>query len=163
MRRFRFTLQALLSHREHQEEQAKRILAEALQAQARLEETIAMLAAERVANRAALNSFDQRSGADSMQFVWYGNALKAQLQQQQVGLEQQKEVVHQKRLALVEAARKRRALEILREKRLATHNKAESRREMAMVDDLSQQRAWRRLKVDQAEQVIETKSVEAPQ
>jgi flagellar export protein FliJ len=139
MPRFRFPLDPLLDLRRREEERCRSVVAGIEQERVALETQLA----ERQRDIAA--------GQDALRGGLVGRIDALQLRQQAVsiiGVDQlarrtvlELAGVHQRlaaaRAVLVEASRRRRAIEILREQRLAAWNEELARKETALFDDLA--------------------------
>lgn len=144
MARFRFQLQAVLDHRVRIEEQHQRVVMELEAKRVALEDTIRScqqgLEAERAETRTLLRAADIRgarfqAGAAS-RFV--ATAQRAVLEL--AGVHKRLESA---RAALLEAAKQRKAVELLKEHRYEEWRSQLNRRENAELDELAVMRAGR--------------------
>jgi flagellar protein FliJ len=143
---FRFRLETILTQRRHVEETFQKELADARQE----------LAAAQAALREAKNTHRQcmrdmgrkqrnRFRADDMLLYYpYLERLKQDIELHMKRVAAAERKVAQKRLALLDAMKKRKILEKLKEKQLQAHLKAEAGREQRFADESAAQKYARR-------------------
>lgn len=142
MKRFRFTLEALLTIRKRQEEEVRREFArkndEITRAETelrQLHESLRDLATEEKERRIGSVSVSElRSG------VGYRHTLKLNVETTGKQIQRLRKEAGQIRLRLVEATKKKRAVEILKERRYTQWKEAYRAQEQEFTDDLSQKK-----------------------
>jgi flagellar protein FliJ len=145
MARFRFRLQAVLDHREMQEHERQRAVAALERERVRLEQLIRdaqrSIMLEQAELRAGLASGDlhtaRRQSAAASRFL-------AEAQRAAVELAGVHKRLLNARAALLEAAKDRKAVELLRDRHFQSWISEENRREAAAVDELVVMRAGRK-------------------
>ncbi len=139
--KFRFPLQVVLDHRSRIEDQRRRELAEAEARRHQCHETLRTMQQTIVGSRGQLRS-GLRGRVDMRQvaaFAGYSIQARgeAQLIVQRLALIERDIETARQRLA--DAARQRKALELLREKQLAQWQSRQQRREVAELDEIATQ------------------------
>ena len=145
MAKFRFQLEAVLKHRKNIEQQKQRAVAELEIQRVRLEGAIRGfqdgIAREKAELRGMLNEADLRGArwqaAASMRLL--NAARRAALEL--AGVYKRIETA---RADLLEAAKRRKAVELLKERRYEEWRQTEARRELAAVDELAVMAAGRK-------------------
>jgi len=145
MARFRFGLQAVLDHREMIEGQKQKVVAGFESQRVRLERVLRecqrSIAAEKAGQRTMLGSADIHGARQQA-----AAALRLMVAAQRTAVELAG--VHKRlegaRAELLEAAKRRKAVELLRERRLDEWKQDMNRREVAAVDELAVMRAARK-------------------
>lgn len=145
MAKFRFRLQAVLDHREMVEQQKQKAVAELEGHRVRLEERIRecqrSIAAEKAGQRSMLGSADilgaRRQASAALRLMVAAQRTAIEL----AGVHKRLEAA---RAELLEAAKRRKAVELLRERRLDEWKQDMDRREAAALDELSVMRAARK-------------------
>jgi flagellar protein FliJ len=142
--RFRFELQAVLDHRQRQEREHQRAVAELERQRVAYENTIRAcqdgLTQEREHMRSLLAVADVRG---ARQQVAAASRLSAQAQRavlELAGLHKRLDVA---RSALLEATKRRKAVELLKERRLEEWTRAQNKKESDAVDEIAVMRAAR--------------------
>jgi flagellar FliJ protein len=143
--KFRFRLQAVLDHREMVEQQKQKAVAELEGHRVRLEERIRecqrSIAAEKAGQRSMLGSADilgaRRQASAALRLMVAAQRTAIEL----AGVHKRLEAA---RAELLEAAKRRKAVELLRERRLDEWKQDMDRREAAALDELSVMRAARK-------------------
>jgi flagellar FliJ protein len=145
MPKFRFALQRVLDRRLDEEEEKRRVHAELLKARRALEDALRgrqqEIAAGRDAWRAQL--VGEIDPASLRHHAGAAVGLVRKAQRTVLEMASLEKSMRRAQDELVEAAKARRALEILRERRLAAHNEAESSRERAQLDEFASNLARR--------------------
>lgn len=134
---FKFSLQAVLDHRKHLEEQAMSRFGQKLKAQREAEEQIAWLQGEHGKSRRDLAQ-RERGGLPAEEYILaneYLTVLRLTATREAARLPQLKAETEQARLKLVEATRARKALEILRDKQRAEWLDKVNRTEQRLLDE----------------------------
>jgi flagellar protein FliJ len=147
MPRFKFKLEALLTHRRHIEKEKQRRVAQVQQEiqtlHRRIRETQTLIAAENrtLGTRELTGRLDMQYISHEKRFV--GNlALRIALAMQQLAALEQ--VLAAARAELLAAARARKVIEKLREKQFARWRLEQERKEAAVIDEIGTQLAVRR-------------------
>jgi len=139
MAKFRFALQRVLELRLDEEEAKRRVHTEFARKRRALEDALRGRQQEIAAGRDAWRS--QLVGeVDPAALRHHASAavgLVRKAQRTVLEMASLEKSLERARLDLVEAAKARRALEILRERRLAAHNEAEATRERAQLDEFA--------------------------
>ncbi len=141
MRRFEFSLQKVLDYRQRREEQAIRAFAEA---QAQLMHEQAVLHKLLIEREECLRRSHRRQhlAVDLLDVEQtYLSALEERIELQRERVAEAERVVEEKREALIEAQRERKALERLREKHYEQWRQEMLRAEQKVLDDLATVRA----------------------
>jgi flagellar export protein FliJ len=146
MAKFTFRMATLLRLREAARDQRRAELAQAYRADELLQEQQQHAARE----FEGLRDLQRRTaGPGRVNVDWliesqrYELALRAQQRQLQRQRDALAGEIERRRLALVEANREVRSLELLRERQLEAHRHEESRRDIKRLDEIAQQRAIR--------------------
>ncbi|MCC6681700.1 MAG: flagellar export protein FliJ [Phycisphaeraceae bacterium] len=142
MAQFIFRYQTLLDHRRTLEDQAQRELAKLLRTQAILHDQL------RLQQQTIRDS--KRDLADSLlgkvdlsavgQFARYSGAVADRARQVVAHLAKLEKSIEESRKLLLDATRKRKALELLHDKHEAAWRRQQEQRELAELDDLTTQR-----------------------
>lgn len=152
MARFRFSLQAVLRHREMIEEQKQRAVALLESERSKLEGRIRAfqqgILREKVEMRTALGEGDIRSArqqsAAAVRLATSAQAAAIEL----AGVFRRLELA---RAELLEATKRKKAVELLRERRYEEWKSDQNRRELAAVDELAVMAAGRAARADEGE------------
>ncbi|MEX2219892.1 MAG: flagellar export protein FliJ [Phycisphaerales bacterium] len=145
MARFRFRLQAVLDHREAVEQERQRAVAEVERERVRLEGVI-----RECHRRITVEKGEQRRGllagdlGAARRQASAGARYSTEAQRAAIELAGAYARLERARAALLEAAKARKAVELLRERHLEQWRAEESRRENAAADELSVMRAGRK-------------------
>jgi flagellar protein FliJ len=145
MARFRFGLQAVLDHREMIERQQQKVVAGFEAQRVRLEgvlrECQRSIATEKAGQRTMLGSADiygaRQQAAAALRLMVAAQRAAVEL----AGVHKRLEAA---RAELLEAAKRRKAVELLRERRFEEWKRDLDRRELAAVDELAVMRAARK-------------------
>ena len=144
MPRFRFELQAVLDHRQRQEREHQRAVAELERQRVALEGTIRACQSGIVQEREHMRSL--LAGADmrgARQQVAAASRLSAQAQRAVLELSGLLKRVETARAALLEATKRRKAVELLKEHRLADWTYRQNKKEAEAVDEIAVMRTAR--------------------
>ncbi|HSQ41096.1 MAG TPA: flagellar export protein FliJ [Fibrobacteraceae bacterium] len=139
--KFRFSLQSVLEHRQHLQEQAQIALSKELAVQHQLESELQALQKEYGELEKARPA--QGSGECIMRTIAYLDFMKGVIVRKAKEIEQAKGKVVEARNALVERNRAARALEILRERQHESFRKQANRQETRQLDDFGSQQFLR--------------------
>ncbi|HYF78518.1 MAG TPA: flagellar export protein FliJ [Symbiobacteriaceae bacterium] len=137
MKRFRFSLERVLRLRGQETEQAKRELGRALAAEAQARAAVAEARSELV-RRTDEAGQRERSGLTAYEFAslrTYVTFLQRQLEATELRLTEAVDETQRRRLALLGARRKERALEKLRERRLEQYQLESLQQEQKELDE----------------------------
>lgn len=145
MARFRFGLQAVLDHREMLEKQQQKVVAALEADRVRLERMLRecqrSIAAEKAGQRSMLGSADilgaRQQAAAALRLMVSAQRTAVEL----AGVLRRLEGA---RAELLEASKRRKAVDLLRERRLEEWKRDIDRRELAAVDELAVMRAARK-------------------
>jgi flagellar protein FliJ len=144
MPRFRFELQAVLDHRQRQEREHQRIVADLERQRVALESTIRAcqngLSEERGHMRALLAAADVRG---ARQQIAAASRLTAQAQRAVLELAGLHKRIEAARAVLLEATKRRKAVELLKERRLEEWSRAMNKKEADAIDEIAVMRAAR--------------------
>lgn len=124
--KFRFSMQAVLDHREHLLREAEIALGKEMQTQAGLERSWQELKDEYfklTENRGGVPVQGERL----MDYVWYSQQLKVRIAKKKQEIEEHKIVVEKARAFLVKRSQDKRAIEIIRDSQLAAFKLSEKR------------------------------------
>jgi flagellar FliJ protein len=137
MARFRFALQRVLDLRLDEEEVKRRALASIERRRRDLEESLRTRQAEILAARSAWRGelTGEIDPATLRHHATAGIGILRKAQRTVLEIASLEKGIAKARAEAVDAARARRALELLRERRLAAFNELESRREQASLDE----------------------------
>ncbi len=142
---FRFSLEAALTQRRAQETSARRELARTLHDYA------AATASEQALRQARTHAAGWNGASDAafdgparMSALYYLDRCAEAIRRQHGIVEQWEMQVEQRRAGVVDASRRRRALERLRERRLDDYNRDAQRRLDAQIDEMATLRYVRR-------------------
>lgn len=142
MKKFKFTLQALLNHRIQIEESAQAELARALQSLRELEEMRDLLIEE----AASVKQYGEMTDVTALQSrVYanqYANSVIGELTHKLDAIDKQKHNVNEARQVLVKATQDKKALEIHKENLHLEWKRARKKFETNMLDDLASQAAF---------------------
>lgn len=141
MRRFEFSLQKVLDYRQRREEQALRAFAEA---QAQLAHEQALLESLQHEREACLHRSQRRHRLKVQMLTveqTYLSALEERIEEQRERVAQAQRLLEERRAALLEAQRERKALERLREKQYEQWRQEMLRVEQNALDELATMRA----------------------
>lgn len=142
-KKFRFTLQVLLEHRERLEEDAKNIW---LRAQAELrqkEDRHRAIGQEVLSARDLRGAWQISSGEDLMNRQFLFEDSLRRLEQAKGEMEAQRKIVEEKREAMILASRDRKAMEILRDKQKEEFKREQNKKEQKFLDELGSSLAAR--------------------
>lgn len=146
MARFHFRLERVLSVRRHEEERERVLFGAALrrklEAEMGLEEVRARLA--EAMDHATVLSSGRPTIEDFVRLHEYRLALFARERDAERTVDEAAVALEQQRLRLVEARKRRRALEMLRERKLTEWRHAEEEREQAEIDEIGMMNVVRR-------------------
>jgi flagellar FliJ protein len=137
VKRFRFSLEKVLRLRAQETEQAKRALAQAMGAEAAAAEALSE-ARETLQHRTAEATAQERAGLVAAEFGALRNYLiflQRQVEAAEAALGAAKALTQQRRLELLRARRRERALEKLRERRFAQYQLEAMREEQKELDE----------------------------
>ena len=134
-----FALPSVLRYRRQLEDAARQELHRALQAEARLLETLARVQADLAELYAGLDR-DRAEGTTADRLVLFAHRISLVREQEQRRLKdvaRQRQQVEQKRQVLVKASTDRRILEKLRDQQNANYRQYLDRKETAMLDEIA--------------------------
>lgn len=144
MPRFRFQLQAVLDHRQRHEREHQRIVAELERQRVALENMIRGcqegLTQEREHMRSMLATADMRG---ARQQVAAAARLSTQAQRAVLELAGLHKRLDAARAALLEATKRRKAVELLKERRFEEWTQAQNKKEADTIDEMAVMRAAR--------------------
>jgi flagellar FliJ protein len=136
LKRFRFTLEKLLSIRSHREQEAKIELGRAMGVLADIENKLKAIATVRV--QAASDRFSAaNSAADILSYELYIKRLDADIERLLKEAAQAELLVNKARDAFIEASRDRKVLDKVKEKRQQEYRKLRLAEETKVLDDIS--------------------------
>lgn len=146
MTRFKFSLEPLYEHRQREEEASQRENAEANLKLAAEERRLAELRNMYMAGGHEMDVLKEKgaSGHELQMHHSYLEGLKRQIGAQEAQVAQCALAAEKKRLALVEASRNKKVIEIMKERSLSAHMVRENRREQKESDDLTSARQRRK-------------------
>lgn len=134
MKKFKFSLEKVLSLREFEENQAQIELAKAISVVTELNNKLKFIATERVKNN------DARSNSTDLSYLMsIENYIEGLDYQKEILLEelaQAELILEEKRQIMIEAMKKRKALEKLKEKQLQEYKKEILKEEEKVLDEI---------------------------
>ncbi len=140
MKKFTFSLQAVLDMRKHREDDLKRTLADKLRQIGQVQKQLGTLAED--LRDFQKNELQQRAQAHDVvhlrHSVNYRNKIKLEMIRVGQQLDHMKADADGTRRTLVDATQQRRAIEVLKEKRYSQWRKDAAAREQEIIDDVSQ-------------------------
>jgi flagellar export protein FliJ len=150
MKRFRFGLEALARVYASDQERKQRALAQAQRRQREVEETIVRLGVDydHCQEEESLRRAAGESVVQMRFFVQYAFDVKRRIEEQKKALLERIREADKARKALLESARRLKALENLKARRLGEWRKERSRWERAFTDEVNQLRFARALPSD---------------
>lgn len=137
MAKFRFSLEPVLEQRQREEDAAQRQLAQVLREQMIIQTQIRTMQQDISTSRQSLGqSLVGAVDMDAaMQFARFSLQMRGRAQSMVMRLAELERKIADARGALLEARKRRRAIELLRDKQQAAHKQREDRREAAVLDD----------------------------
>lgn len=141
-----FKLEAVLTHRQHQEESARKIFADAARELSRARQTLADMETVCTQYRRAMR-LKQDSNGSAMELILYTRylaRLAAEIDEQQYIIETLAEDKEKKRRTLMAALKDRKVIDKLKERYLADEEKKERDMEQKMVNDVAISRYQRK-------------------
>ena len=142
MPRFRFRLQTVLDQRQRVEDERQRDLAKLLRRRMILQNQLRQMQQTITESKRQLGSslVGQVDMDGVARFARYSGQTTQRAQMIVVELGRLEKLIHNARQALLDASRKKKALELLRDRRYAQWKKQQDRREHARLDELNMQR-----------------------
>ena len=137
MKRFRFSLEKVLKLRTQEQEQAKRALAQAMAVEASARQALEDVRA-RLQQRASEAGALERAGLSVFEFAnfrHYVAFLQGEEKRYAEELARAEQMTQKRRLALLEARRREKALEKLKERRLEQYQQESLRHEQKELDE----------------------------
>jgi flagellar protein FliJ len=141
-----FKLEAVLTHRQHQEESARKIFADAARALSCARQTLTDMETVCTQYRRAMR-LKQDSNGSAMELILYTRylaRLAAEIDEQQHTIETLAEDKEKKRRTLMAALKDRKMIDKLKERYLADEEKKERDMEQKMVNDVAISRYQRK-------------------
>lgn len=136
--KFKFTMQAVLDHREHLQREAEIAMGKEMQVQAALERGHQELKDEYFKLSEDRGGVSMVQGERIMDYVWYSHQLKVRIAKKKQEVEEQKAKVEKARAFLVKRAQDKRAIEVIRESQQAAFKLAEKRQMEKRTDESGQ-------------------------
>ena len=146
MAKFVFQLQAVLRHREHEEQEKQRLLADAQAEMVRLQEQLSRLdgsvqtSLDDLRNNRLIGPLDMRYLASHRRFVL---AVRQEAMAVVQAMARQQLKVEEAQRALAEAAKERKVIEKLRERQHERWRADEAHREFVALDEVATQMGFR--------------------
>lgn len=134
-----FKLEAVLSHRRHREETARKVFADAVRELRRMESILGELEGERRRYRQTLRS-KQKSGGAAMEILLYTRylmRLDGEIAAQRKQVQAQRQEKEHKRLALMATLKDRKVIEKLKEHHLTQLGQEERQLEQKLLNDVA--------------------------
>jgi len=146
MKKFVFNLEPLYGHRQRTEELRQKEFAAAGQSLKDEEQKLVELIGLYKSSAAELDSLKEEGAGvhDIGTHGAYLEGLKARIKAQEANTARKRVELEKKRADLVDAARERRAIEIMREKSLSAHQSRAEKLELKEADDLTSARQRRK-------------------
>lgn len=142
MARFRFQLEAVLQHRLRIEQEQQRIVAELETTRERLEGTIRTCQEELLRERSEMRSMLQAADMRGVRFqAGAASRLVAAAQRAVIELAGIHKRIEAARAVLLEATKRRKAVDLLKERRFEEWRQEQARREAAATDEIAVMRA----------------------
>ena len=138
--KFRFTMQAVLDHRDHLQHEAEMALAKEVQAMARLERVLQETKDEYFRLTGNRGGVEVSQGERLMDYVWYSQQLKVRIARQKQEIEEQGARVRKARADLVLRTQDKKAIEVVRDNQLSAFKLAEKRKMEKLTDESGQNR-----------------------
>lgn len=138
--KFRFTMQAVLDHREHLQREAELALGREMQGVATLERQLQELTQEYFKLTETRGGVDWRQGERMMDYIWYSEQLKVRIAKKKQDISEQQKKVEAARRILVQRTQDKRAIEIVRDSQRQAHQLAEKRTQEKRTDESAQTR-----------------------
>ena len=138
--KFRFTMQAVLDHREHLQREAELALGREMQGVATLERQLQELTQEYFKLTETRGGVDWRQGERMMDYIWYSEQLKVRIAKKKQDISEQQKKVEAARRLLVQRTQDKRAIEIVRDSQRQAHQLAEKRAQEKRTDESAQTR-----------------------
>jgi flagellar FliJ protein len=135
---FRFPLQFLLDHKERLEDEAKQRWTKAKQAVHQAEEEHRRIGQELMDARQMLSKFSTVDAEQLQIRLSYREQLNLLLEQKYQQIRELRKEESKMQEALVEAAKERKAMELLKEQRLDEFKREQNRKEQKFMDELGQ-------------------------
>lgn len=145
-KKFRFTLQALLEHRQRLEDDAKNIWLSEQAKVLQLEEEHRRIGQEVLRSRDLRGAWQYSSGEDLMNRQFLFEHSLSQLEKARQAMEAQRKIVAEKREAMIFASKERKAMEILRDKQKEEFQREQNKKEQKFLDELGSSLAARKHK-----------------
>ena len=139
MKKFKFTLQTLLDHRENLEEEAKSHLAHEMAVKRELEETRDLLMNEVHSAKEFETVISAEDLQNRMHRLHYASSVMREVVLKQEAIQKQKHNIELAREALVTASQKKRVLEIHKENLKTQWKKERKKFEINFLDEVSSQ------------------------
>ena len=141
-----FKLEAVLTHRQHQEESARKVFADAARELSRARQVLTDMERVRAQYRRAMRLKQDNNGS-AMELVLYTRylaRLASEIDEQQQTIETLSADKEEKRMTLMTALKDRKVIEKLKERYLADEEKKERDMEQKLVNDVAISRYQRK-------------------
>lgn len=141
-----FKLEAVLTHRQHQEESARKVFADAARELSRARQVLTDMERVRAQYRRAMRLKQDNNGS-AMELVLYTRylaRLASEIDEQQQTIETLAADKEEKRMTLMTALKDRKVIEKLKERYLADEEKKERDMEQKLVNDVAISRYQRK-------------------
>ena len=138
--KFKFSLQAVLNHREILEKNAEIALGKEVQKLAKMENELELYKQEYHNTVAVRGGINTNSSERFMDFINYVNKLKETIAVKKQNIEEQKKQVENARLELIKKTQEKKAIETLRDSQKAAFKLAQKRLEAKQTDEAAAQR-----------------------
>ncbi|MCB2169953.1 MAG: flagellar export protein FliJ [Deltaproteobacteria bacterium] len=141
-----FKLEAVLTHRQHQEESARKVFADAARELSRARQVLTDMEKVRAQYRRAMRLKQDNNGS-AMEFILYTRylaRLASEINEQQHTIETLAANKEEKRMVLMTALKDRKVIEKLKERYLADEEKKERDMEQKLVNDVAISRFQRK-------------------